>query len=256
MSGECQDYPDSQKTLVDDTMRRADRLFRIVEYLKARRDAVTADELAAAMETGVRTIYRDVVDLRASGVPLIGEAGVGYLLNRDYLVKPLMFDVEELESLTLGAQMVESWGDPAIARSARQAIDKIIAVLPDSLADEARRSSAFSHPSSGKKPLRIDFSSLRRAIRAKRLVDIRYVDVSGEESERRIRPLCLTFIAPVWLVAAWCESRDDFRHFRIDRIRSMKICGDQFRDEKGKTLSDLQEQLRQQQGCESNHACK
>ncbi|MEM8680508.1 MAG: YafY family protein [Planctomycetota bacterium] len=227
-------------------MRRADRLFRIVEYLKARHEAVTAEELATEMEIGVRTIYRDVADLRVSGVPIIGEAGVGYLLSRDYLVKPLMFDVEELDALSLGAQMVESWGDAALARSARRAIDKITAVLPDVLAKDAKRSAAYACASRARPPITIDLASLRRAVRSRHWVEIGYTDEKQRKSQRRIRPLCLVFIAPVWLVAAWCESRGDFREFRVDRITNMTITDEPFRNEAGKTLRDLQRQKRKQ----------
>lgn len=227
-------------------MRRADRLFRVVEYLKARREAVTGEELAAEMEIGVRTIYRDIADLRSSGVPIVGEAGVGYLLSRDYLVKPLMFAVEELDALSLGAQMVESWGDPALARSARQAIDKIAAVLPEPLAADASRSAAYACASRRKPPIGIDLASLRRAIRSKHRAEILYADELGKQTQRRIRPLCLVFIAPVWLVAAWCETRGDFREFRVDRIQRLEITDERFRDEAGKTLNDLQERRRKQ----------
>ena len=226
-------------------MRRADRLFRIVEYLKARREVVTGEELARAMEIGIRSIYRDVADLRASGVPIVGEAGVGYLLSRDYLVKPLMFDIDELDALSLGAQMVESWGDAAIARSARRAIDKITAVLPEALAADAVRSAAYACSSRSKLPIVVDLAALRRAIRNKHIVEIQYADKSGKESHRRIRPLCLVFIAPVWLIVAWCETRHDFREFRVDRVVSMEITDEQFRDEVGKTLNDLQQQKRE-----------
>lgn len=222
-------------------MRRADRLFRIVEYLKARREVVTAEELACEMEIGIRTIYRDVADLRTSGVPIVGEAGVGYILNRDYLVKPLMFDVGELDALSLGAQMVESWGDPTIARSARRAIDKITAVLPEGLAEDAKRSASYACASRSKTSISIDLASLRRAVRSKHLVEICYIDGTKKKSQRIIRPLCLVFIAPVWLVAAWCETRRDFREFRVDRIRKMKITEVRFRNEAGKTLRDLQQ---------------
>ena len=223
-------------------MRRADRLFRIVEYLKARREAVTGEELATEMEIGVRTIYRDVADLRSSGVPIVGEAGVGYVLSRDYLLKPLLFDVEELDALSLGAQMVESWGDAAMARSARRALDRITAVLPEALAQDANRSAAYACASRSNLPIMVDLASLRRAVRSQRLVEIRYRDESGNESQRRIRPLCLVFIAPVWLLAAWCEARKDFREFRVDRITKMNITDEQFRDEEGKTLEDLKQQ--------------
>ena len=228
-------------------MRRADRLFRIVEHLKARREVVTGEELAAEMEIGVRTIYRDVADLRSSGVPIFGEAGVGYLLSRDYVVRPLMFDVDELDALSLGAQMVESWGDAALARSARRALDKITAVLPEALADDADRSAAYACASRSKPPIAIDLASLRGAIRSKHVVEIRYTDESGTESQRRIRPLCLVFIAPVWLVAAWCEARNDFREFRVDRITNMQVLDERFRDEKGKTLAALQRKTRRRE---------
>ncbi len=224
-------------------MRRADRLFRIVEYLKARRQVVTADMLASELEVSTRTIYRDIADLIQSGVPIIGEAGVGYLLDRDYLVRPLMFDVEELDALALGAQMVESWGDRAIAKAARQAIDKIIAVLPETLRNEIQTAALFSLPSRGKRTLAIDFTSLRRAIRTKHRVEFQYTTEEGVESQRRVRPLCLAFFAPVWLLTGWCETRKDFRNFRLDRMQTMQIQDDQFRDEKGRKLEDFQKQM-------------
>ncbi|NOY41766.1 MAG: YafY family transcriptional regulator [Planctomycetes bacterium] len=227
-------------------MRRADRLFRIVEYLKARRQVVTADTLASVLEVSVRTIYRDIADLGSSGVPIIGEAGVGYLLNRDYLVQPLMFDVEELDALALGARMVESWGDRAIAKAARQAVDKITAVLPETLQNEIQTEVIFSLPSRGKHTLAIDFTSLRRAIRTRHRVEFRYTTEEGVESQRRVRPLCLAFFAPVWLLTGWCETREDFRNFRLDRMQTMQIKDDPFRDEKGKRLRDYQEQMQRQ----------
>lgn len=223
-------------------MRRADRLFRIVEYLKARREAVTAVELGEELEVGVRTIYRDIADLKGSGVPLTGEAGVGYLLRPDYVVRPLLFDDEELDALALGAQMVQSWADPAMAQAARKALDKITAVLPDSLADNIRQSTSFSYASSGKPPLNIDFTSLRRAIRTQHIVEFSYVDRPGSETVRQIRPLALIFIAPNWLVAAWCELRQDFRHFRLDRIQGMNVLSERFKNEMGKTLQDMRDQ--------------
>ncbi len=226
-------------------MRRADRLFRIVEYLKARREAVTGEELAAEMEIGVRTIYRDVADLHQSGVPIVGEAGVGYLLNRDYVVRPLMFEVEELDALSLGAQMVESWGDAELARSARRAFDKITAVLPEGLAADAKLSASYACASRARLPVSVELAALRRAVRGKHWVEIDYTDEAKNKSQRRLRPLCLVFIAPVWLLAAWCETRGDFREFRVDRITSMKISDQRFRNEAGKTLEDLQQQKQQ-----------
>lgn len=219
-------------------MRRADRLFRIVEYLKAHRQAVKAEELADELEVSSRTIYRDMADLGASGVPVIGEAGVGYMLDRNYVVRPLMFGVEELDSLMLGAQMVKSWGDRALAKKAQSAIDKISSVLPDRLRAEMTDTALFSLPSQSRTPITIDFTALRKAVRAKNLVEFHYTKENGDESLRRVRPLALAFFGPVWLLTSWCETREDFRNFRLDRMDRMTVTDQKFRDEKGKTLRD------------------
>ena len=224
-------------------MRRADRLFRIVEYLKARRQVVTAESLAKELEVSTRTIYRDIADLCTSGVPIIGEAGVGYMLDKDYLVRPLMFGVEELDALMLGAQMVESWGDRALATAARQALDKITSALPQNLQQEIADSFLFSLPTQARPAIIIDFTALRRAIRTKNIVEFSYIREDGKKSTRRVRPLCLAFFGPVWLLAGWCEMRNDFRNFRLDRIQDMRITDERFRDEKGKRLSDFKQQI-------------
>lgn len=223
-------------------MRRADRLFRIVEYLKARRQAVTAERLSIELEVSVRTIYRDIADLCNSGVPIVGEAGVGYVLDRDYTLRPLMFDVEELDALALGAQMVGSWGDREIAKSARRAIDKITAILPERLRAEILQTALFSPPSQAKVPIKIDFSGLRRAIRTRNKVKFEYETLNGKHSERTVRPLCLVFFGPVWLFAGWCEKRQDFRNFRLDRMANLRILREQFTAEIGKRLGDFLKQ--------------
>ncbi len=224
-------------------MRRADRLFRIVEYLKARRQTVTASSLAEELEVSVRTIYRDIADLGASGVPILGEAGVGYMLDKNYVVRPLMFAVEELDALMLGAQMVQSFGDKELARAANQAIDKITSVLPESLQKEISETFLFSMTSKAEVKIHIDFTGLRRAIRAKNIVEFNYTREDGEESHRRIRPLCLAFFSPVWLISGWCEMRQDFRNFRLDRIQELKITEERFLDENGKRLYDYMQQM-------------
>ncbi|MDA0690666.1 MAG: YafY family protein [Nitrospinae bacterium] len=224
-------------------MRRADRLFRIVEYLKARRQVVTAGSLAEELGVSVRTIYRDIADLGASGVPIIGEAGVGYMLHKNYVVRPLMFDTEELDALMLGAQMVQSWGDKELAKAANQALDKITSVLPESLRKEIAETFLFSMASKNEVKIHIDFTALRRAIRGKNIVEFSYKREDGEASTRRVRPLCLAFFSPVWLISGWCEMRDDFRNFRLDRIQDMKITEERFRDEKGKSLYDYMQQM-------------
>ncbi len=219
-------------------MRRADRLFRIVEYLKARRSVVTAKKIAEELEVSPRTIYRDIADLNASGVPIIGEAGVGYMLSQDYQLRPLMFGLEELDALMLGAQMVKSWGDDSIAQAASQAIDKLTSVLPDATRQEMEETFLFSIPSREKTEISIDFASLRRAIRSKNKLNFIYEDENQSQTERTVRPLCLMFISPVWLLLAWCEKRNDFRNFRIDRVKKLEISDEIFIDEKGKRIQD------------------
>ncbi len=222
-------------------MRRADRLFRIVEYLKARRQAVTADSLAIELEVSVRTIYRDISDLCLSGVPIIGEAGVGYMIDKNYVLRPLMFEVDELDALMLGAQMVESWGDKDLAKSARKAVDKISAILPELLKEEMLSTAIFSHPSQAKTKITIDFSALRKAVRTRNVVEFDYTTEDNRITRRRIRPLCLAFFGPVWVTTGWCELRQDFRNFRLDRMNMLVVTEDIFRHERGKRLSDYEE---------------
>jgi len=224
-------------------MRRADRLFRIVEYLKARRQVVTACSLAEELGVSVRTIYRDIADLVTSGVPIIGEAGVGYILDKDYIVRPLMFAIEELDALMLGVQMVQSWGDKGLAKAANQAIDKITSVLPESLQKEISETFLFSMASKTEVKIHIDFTALRRAIRGKNIIGFSYTREDGKISRRQVRPLCLAFFSPVWLLSGWCEMREDFRNFRLDRIQDMEVMEERFRDEKGKSLYDYMQQM-------------
>lgn len=217
-------------------MRRADRLFRIVERLKARRGVVRAVDLAGDLEVSVRTIYRDIADLQASGTPIHGEAGMGYALDRHHVLRPLMFSAEELDALALGARMVESWGDKEMARATRAALDKIRAVAPPDLAEAEEV--LFSFPSRSRPQVKVELSPLRAAIRAKRVVTFNYEAEDGARSARRVRPLSLVFFAPVWLVLGWCETREDFRNFRIDRMSRLVVTNERFRDERGKRLQD------------------
>ncbi len=220
-------------------MRRADRLFKIVEFLKSRRRAVTAKIIAEEFEVNIRTVYRDIADLQLSGVPVIGEAGVGYMLNQDYIVRPLMFDIEEIEALVLGAQMVKSWADPALAKAARQSLNKITAIVPKERRSDMEDTALFSLPSQAKTEITIDSTALRHAIRLKKLVKFDYDKESKHRSSRHVRPLALAFFGPVWLLLGWCESRKDFRNFRLDRMKKLHITEEHFQDEQSKTLADF-----------------
>jgi len=217
-------------------VRRADRLFRLLLELRRGR-VVTARELARRLEVSERTVYRDVADLSASGVPIAGEAGVGYRLA-GFELPPLMFDRDEVEALALGARTAEAWGDAELGRAARSALAKIEAVLPrgrERLVEETR----LYVPTWGEPPgQRLPLGELRRAIRDRAKVRVAYVDDKGEATERTLRPLALAFHPPVWLLITWCELRVDFRNFRLDRIRSLARAGGTFVDEPGRTLED------------------
>lgn len=216
-------------------MRRADRLFEIIQIMRRKRLTRAAD-LADELEVSERTIYRDIRDLMTSGVPIDGEAGVGYVLREGYDLPPLMFKESEIEALVLGAHIVESWADPALATAAADIIAKVKAVLPDHLRAYMANTALLAPEHTYMEPLTFELSDLRAAVRDKRKVHFSYEDAAGSGTSRTVRPLSLAFFGPVWLLAAWCELRVDFRAFRLDRIRDLSLCDETFTDEPGKTL--------------------
>ena len=190
-------------------MRRADRLFQIVQLIRGRR-LTTAAFLAQRLEVSERTVYRDVADLQHQGVPIEGEAGVGYRLGQGFELPPLMFTQDEARALVASVRMAQVWQDPALAQASQVALGKILSVLPTA-AHVAAQSMAIYAP-----PL-------------------------GLEPEVQVRPLGCFYWGKVWTLAAWCEVRQDFRSFRLDRMGALKHLdgqAGQFRDEAGKTLAD------------------
>jgi predicted DNA-binding transcriptional regulator YafY len=219
-------------------MRRADRLFAIVQYLRGRR-LTTAAQLAGWLEVSERTVYRDIADLAASGVPVDGEAGRGYRIRTGFDLPPLMFTFDEIDALAIGARFVEAWAGPRLAVGARSALAKIAAALPAEKRTALERAPLFApgffiDPKPGE---RLD--ALRRAIAEQRFVDLDYKDVGDRVTQRRTRPLGLYFWGDAWSLAAWCELRDDFRNFRVDRIASLELTQTRFPDEAGKRLADF-----------------
>jgi predicted DNA-binding transcriptional regulator YafY len=200
---------------------------------------VKARDLGEALEVSERTIYRDIQDLMASGVPIEGEAGVGYVLRAGYDLPPLMFKEQEIEALVLGARIVESWTDAELADAASDAIAKIEAVVPDRLRDYMSKTALLAPTTTGFADIRCCLGDIRRAIRGQLKLSFRYRDVLSQKSERTVRPLSLAFFGPVWLMAAWCELREDFRTFRLDRIDDLEVGGERFKTERGKTLNDF-----------------
>ena len=219
-------------------MRRADRLFEIIQLLR-RKPTVRARELGEALEVSERTIYRDIRDLMASGVPIEGEAGVGYVLKAGFDLPPLMFKEAEIEALVLGARIVESWADQELAAAATDAIAKIEAVIPERLREYMARTALLAPETHYMEPLTFDLAELRRAVRSQLKVHFRYRDVLQRSSERTVRPLSLAYFGPVWVLAAWCELRDDFRTFRLDRIGGFAVTSERFKAERGKSLHDF-----------------
>jgi predicted DNA-binding transcriptional regulator YafY len=224
-------------------MRRADRLFQIVLYLR-RRHVSTARDLAQALEVSERTIYRDVQELSACGLPIDSAAGVGYRLRRGFELPPLMFDREELQALRLGARMVRSWADPELSEAAGNALRKIEAVLPPELADPGE---ALFAPQLHPYPVRL-VGLLRRAAAESRKAHLTYGRPDEPPSVRTVRPLGLFYWGSVWTLVAWCELRRDFRSFRLDRIADTTITDEPFSAEPGKTLEDFLVKVRARPG--------
>ncbi len=203
-------------------MRRADRLFQIIQLLRYDR-VTTARVLAVELEVSERTIYRDVQDLSLSGMPIEGEAGVGYRLMRGFHLPPLMFSEEELAALILGARMVKAWTDKTMARAANQAMSKIEAVLPEQLRPEMEREEILVPDFSEFNKVSETWTLLRVAIKKLNKVEFDYNREDGEPSHRTVLPLGLFYWGKVWTLVAWCELRNAYRHFRLDRMKTLEI---------------------------------
>lgn len=219
-------------------MRRADRLFEILQILR-RKNVVRAADIAETLEVSRWTVYRDVRDLMANGVPIDGEAGAGYMLRPGFDLPPLMFDEREIAALLLGTRMVESWADPELAEAARNVIAKVRAVAPERQRRELDDVTMLAPTNHVSEPIAIDRIALRRSIRDRRKIRFDYSDGADRRSERYVRPLLLAFFGPVWLLPAWCELRRDFRVFRLDRMSKLEVLDEHFRPERGKTAIEF-----------------
>ncbi|WP_242129109.1 YafY family protein [Sphingobium sp. Sx8-8] len=199
-------------------MRRADRLFQIIQILRRSSGPVTAADIAGELEVSPRTVYRDIADLIAQRVPVQGEAGFGYILDDAFDMPPLMLTPDEIEAAVLGAQWVAGRGDPALANAARDLIAKITSVVPARLRPIIANPAIGTRPIKAPAPDRIDLAHTREWIREGRKIRIDYLDEHGERTVRTVWPVILGFIDDKRMLAAWCELRRDFRHFRTDRI--------------------------------------
>lgn len=221
-------------------MRRTDRLFDLIQILRDGR-LHRAAELAERLEVSVRTIWRDMATLMASGLPVEGERGVGYILRAPLTLPPMILTPEEMEALRLGVRLVAEGVDPGLGRAARNLAAKIAAVMPAPV--EAVDDGLFVFSGGEAQRAAPHLPRLRRAIRVQERLSITYIDTSGQETHRDIRPLRLEFWGRVWTLAAFCEARMDFRSFRIDRILALSETGETFPDEPGRGLEDYRRRL-------------
>lgn len=218
-------------------MRRADRLFQIVQILQHRR-VTTAAKIAERLEVSERTVYRDIRDLSLSGVPIAGEAGVGYRLGRDFELPPLMFTVDEIQALVLGARMVEGWADKKLCRAAESALEKVEAALPESERGRVHNTALFALSYHVPQALRDNLGQLRLAIDGRSKVRVGYTDRKQETSERTLCPLGLYFWGSTWTLGAFCELRQDYRNFRLDRFASIETLDATFPNASPTTLDE------------------
>jgi predicted DNA-binding transcriptional regulator YafY len=199
-------------------MRRADRLFQIIQILRRGRGPLTAEAIAAELETSRRTVYRDIADLIGQRVPIRGEAGIGYVLDGGFDLPPLMLTSDEIEAAVLGAQWVAGRGDPVLARAAQDLIAKIGVAVPERLRPFLLEPASMSVPSLKRTEDGLDIAQVRAWIHAGRKIRLRYQDETGRVSERVVWPVTVGYLDAVRMLGAWCELRQDFRRFRTDRV--------------------------------------
>ncbi len=219
-------------------MRRADRLFQIIQVLRGRRRAVTAKAIAEHLEVSERTVYRDIRDLIASGTPIEGAAGVGYTLRASYDLPPLMFDDDELEALVLGARVVAGFGDEKLARAASALLSKVEAVLPKRLKPKLAEAALFAPRIVDARAAGEALTEIRACLTTREKLRIAYVRGDGTPTTRLVWPLGAFFWGRTWTLTAWCELRGDFRSFRLDRIERVERTGERFDEAPGRTLRD------------------
>jgi predicted DNA-binding transcriptional regulator YafY len=219
-------------------MRRADRLFHLVQLIRGRRLS-TAEFLAGRLEVSVRTVYRDIAALQAQGVPIDGEAGVGYRMRTGFDLPPLMFTHAEARALVASVRVAQPRLDADLAAQAEGALSKILAVLPAPVRVAAESVALYALPVALAAQTREHLRVLRQAVENRRVVQVHYLDLKEARSARRVRPLGCFYWESVWTLAAWCELRQDFRNFRVDRIERLVVLEEAFRDEPGRTLADL-----------------
>ena len=227
-------------------MRRADRLFQIVQILQRKSAAITADNIANELEVSVRTIYRDIQDLMKNHVPIVGERGTGYLLQGGYDLPPLMFSEEEIDAIMLGAEWVRANGDPEIRRAAEDVLVKIGAVLPKDRQSLLSSMRHVIHRYEAPHVIQVAMPDVRRAIRQHLKAETDYLTLDERATTRILCPLLIVFFENVQLLVAWCELRNDIRHFRMDRFSRFRVTKDSYSTQKFTEMTNRIEKNRTQ----------
>jgi predicted DNA-binding transcriptional regulator YafY len=212
-------------------MRRTTRLFEIIQVLRSARKPMTAAGIAEKLEVTKRTVYRDIASLQAISVPIYGEAGVGYVMRSGYDLPPLMLSVEEVEAVVVALSLLGRTGDRGLKAAAQAVQGKIAAVLPQGAKQPIDHLSLYASTWGAVEPEAVDLGLVRRAVREERKLSIEYCDDQGRSSERIIRPIAIIYYVEVINIAAWCELREGFRHFRADRIRCCSVLDSRFEGE-------------------------
>ncbi len=205
------------------SLTRTERLLNLLQLFRRHRYPIAGKNLAKELNISLRTLYRDIAILNSQGAQIDGAAGLGYIMNPGFMLPPIMLQLEEIESLILGASWVEEKGDKRLAKAATNAIAKIIAVLPKDIKNDLETPSLLLAPQPldiSSEPV-IDVTFVRDAIRRERKLTVTYIDLKNQSSQRTIWPLILGFFEKVQILVAWCELRQDFRHFRIDHLREI-----------------------------------
>lgn len=233
--------------LIAKIMRRAERLFQIAQYLRGRR-LTTAHQLSEWLAVSERTIYRDIRDLSTSGMPIEGEAGVGYRVRAGFDLQPLMFSTDEIEAMVAGMRMVQAWGGPQLAASSVAALAKITLALPREKRDFVEATPLFApdfhiDPAHGKR-----LECIRQAIGKQHKLQLDYIDAKQQATQRVIWPLALYFWGGTWSIAAWCETRGDFRSFRLDRVQLLTP-GEHYDSVTDRRLADFVRAMKRDNSC-------
>ena len=218
-------------------MRRADRLFQIVQLIRGRR-LTTAKWLAQRLDVSERTVYRDVADLQYQGVPIEGEAGVGYRLGQGFDLPPLIFTPREAQALVVMTRVAQQWLDPALARASESALSRVLSILPAEQRHAAQHTPVYSPPWGLKAEQQPHLQLWREATQNAHKLALTYGDAQGRSTERTVWPLGSFFWGAVWTLVAWCEKRQAFRSFRLDRIQSMVCLPETFQLAEGQRLID------------------